>query len=162
MMVDLLEGGAGNDILVGGEGCDTLIGGLGNDRFVFDVSIQKVETSDITFHRSWLDGDPETVTVDVVADFTSGYLLDENDTLVFRVGSDDLLHGVDTIGKLERYLTVREYGNDVVIFFDRDGLGNDPRDPIEDVIVLQGVGTGLGLIDSLDAMVAANLNVEVL
>jgi len=157
-------GGDGDDVLHGGEGSDTLVGGSGNDRFVFEVSIEKSfgAGSAGVLHKSWLDGDVLARTVDVVADFTSGFLLDENDTLVFRIGSDDLLHGVDTAQELDGYVTVCEIGDAVVIFFDRDGLGNDPRDPIEDVIVLQGVATGLGLIDSFDAMVAANLNVEVL
>lgn len=50
---------------------------------------------------------------------------------------------------------------DVVILFDRDGLDNDPRAPLEDVIVFAGVGSGSGLIDSLQALVQAHWNVEV-
>ena len=66
---------------------------------------------------------------------------------------------------LDRTLSLVAVGQigsmDVVILFDRDGLDNDPRAPLEDVIVFAGVGSGSGLIDSLQALVQAHWNVEV-
>jgi len=157
---DLLIGGDGWDEVAGQEGSDTLIGGSGNDRFVFDVTVADSTSPDGSVrNKSWLDSDAETFSVDVVTDFTVGYVNDD-DTLVFRLAGDgaDRIHSA---AQLDDYVTVREFGHDVVIIFDKDGLDNDPRAPLEDVIVFAGVGSGSGLIDSLQALVQAHWNVEV-
>ncbi len=79
---------------------------------------------------------------------------------------------VDTAEELDKYVTVRETGanlENVTIWFDSQGTDKgvedqwgDSRTPVEDTIILVGVGTGLGLINSLDDLVEANYKVEVL
>ena len=91
---DLLIGGDGRDEVAGQEGSDTLISGLGNDRFVFDVTVADSTSPDGSVrNKSWLDSDAETFSVDVVTDFTVGYVNDD-DTLVFRLAGDgaDRIH----------------------------------------------------------------------
>lgn len=182
---DLMDGGAGYDTLSGGEGSDTLTGGEGNDRFEFDVTT--VENHWVGKYQSWVDSKYQD-SVDVVTDFHHGYYLEENDTLVFNVNSGKLDrmgpdvenvqanynffdHDIDTAQELDKYVTVREVGpggTDVAIWFDSQGFDfgvedqwGDSRTPNEDIIVLVGVGTGLGLINSLDDLVEANYNIEV-
>jgi hypothetical protein len=123
-----------------------------------------------------------------VTDFQHGYLLEENDTLVFNVDSlyyyyddngvesEQSLNSydcyVDTADELDYFVTVREVGpngTDVAIWFDSQGADygdetpnpDDARTPQEDIIVIQGIGSGQGKINSLHDLVEANYNVEV-
>jgi len=189
-----MSGDDGYDRLNGGAGSDTLTGGEGNDRFEFDVFTSK--NFYLGKYQSWMDSKNED-SVDVVTDFTKGYYLDENDTLVFNVDSlefnrhdqhqgDEMVvregemlvdgfgfydHSIDTAADLDKYVIVREVGptgTDVAIWFDSQGFDrdfspnpDDARTPNEDIIILQGIGSGQGKINSLEDLVKANYNVEV-
>ena len=148
---DQMDGEEGNDILAGEAGSDVLTGGDGNDAFVFDVSVDTVSGA------SYLDDDPGRVTVDVITDFEHGYILEENDALVFNTGGE-----LSTASELDDYVTVQEQGTDIIIYFDRDGMDNDPRLPPEDAIVLVDAGSGIGAINSLEDMVFANMTIDVI
>ncbi|WP_256358687.1 calcium-binding protein [Pseudomonas sp. PDM27] len=59
---DSLVGGGGADTLTGGLDADTLVGGAGNDRFVFGLGSPRTDSS--------------PTTVDTIADFATGDLID--------------------------------------------------------------------------------------
>jgi hypothetical protein len=169
--IDILEGGNGDDVLVGGAnnhenpfgfappvwgnlGAEILTGGDGNDAFVFDVIIEG-ETS----HLDQVYDKAQDISTDIITDFQCTWKGDAyNDGLIFRVSGDD---SVDTVAELDEYVIVQEEGDDVIIYFDRDGLDNDPRNPPEDKIILEDFATGTGEINSLLKLVQFNVYVDV-
>jgi Ca2+-binding RTX toxin-like protein len=160
--VDILEGGAGDDVLVGGSNntaglfansSEILTGGDGDDRFVFDVIIDG-DTS----HLDQVYDKAEDISEDIITDLQCTFKGDDfNDGLIFRVSGD---MEVDTVAELDEYVTVQQEGADVIIFFDRDGLDNDPRNPPEDRIILENFDVASN-INSLQALVEFNVYVDV-
>ena len=99
---DNLDGGAGDDILTGGLGTDTLIGGEGADHFVFDTTLDNVDT---------------------ITDFQSGTDIIELSPIVFSAFSG---REGNRVG-LGENLTYNPSNG--VLAYDADGIGPDVAIP---------------------------------